>query len=312
MIRASNFLTILTNKDRCRLWFLGRGIWPYHAPGKENKALRGGMPPLHGQTNDYIHWEAVPSLRQTSAQVKVIGNRGSVPLHLTLNRPREEDTMMAILVRGKSCPRCRNIERHRLRRSFWMRLLPGSRYYLCENCEVKFVSLFDLFSLHWPFGSVAWDAQPHPDHQPSPPMSFSNGNPPTLPWIYRHCFAGCFVFHLLCLSQHFSISRNISKAEWVRCKTTSIWAAHLHESLPWEGPTWRCGASLTRALPIKWCDYDRCGLASPWPLSQKYFWGNSRETFWLYCQIYFQEAYVQGEIVVHPATPTPTLDWREK
>ena len=40
-----------------------------------------------------------------------------------------------------------------------MRLLPGSRYYLCENCEVKFLSVLDLFSTHWPFGSVARKAE---------------------------------------------------------------------------------------------------------------------------------------------------------
>ena len=72
-----------------------------------------------------------------------------------LERPLEEDIMMAIFSRGKSCPQCRNIARHRIRRSFWMRLLPGSRHYLCENCEGKFLSVFNAFSVHWPFGSLA-------------------------------------------------------------------------------------------------------------------------------------------------------------
>jgi hypothetical protein len=72
-----------------------------------------------------------------------------------LKRPLAEDTMMTIFVRGKSCPQCRNIARHRIRRSFWMRLLPGSRHYLCENCEAKFMSVFKVFSVHWPFESLA-------------------------------------------------------------------------------------------------------------------------------------------------------------
>jgi hypothetical protein len=63
--------------------------------------------------------------------------------------------MMAILIRGKLCLKCRNMALHPIRRSFWMRLLPGSRYYLCETCEVKFLSVLELFSIHWPFGSVA-------------------------------------------------------------------------------------------------------------------------------------------------------------
>jgi hypothetical protein len=44
--------------------------------------------------------------------------------------------------------------------------------------------------------------------------------------------------------------------------------------------------SLDRACMKMWCllnrdsanrcrEYDRCGVASPWPMSQKYFWGNS-------------------------------------
>jgi len=32
---------------------------------------------------------------------------------------------------------------------------------------------------------------------------------------------------------------------------------------------------LNRDSPNKWLKYDRCGVAFPWPMSQKYFWGNS-------------------------------------
>jgi hypothetical protein len=62
---------------------------------------------------------------------------------------------MGIFIRGKACPKCGGIERHRIRRSFWMRFLPGSRYYLCEHCEVKFFSVLDLVSINWPFRAVA-------------------------------------------------------------------------------------------------------------------------------------------------------------
>ncbi|MGB6928420.1 MAG: hypothetical protein WBH05_04290, partial [Syntrophobacteria bacterium] len=59
-----------------------------------------------------------------------------------------------IFIRGKACPKCGGSDRHRIRRSIWMRFLPGSRYYLCEHCEVEFFSVLDLVSINWPFGKL--------------------------------------------------------------------------------------------------------------------------------------------------------------
>jgi hypothetical protein len=36
-----------------------------------------------------------------------------------------------------------------------MRLIPKSKYYLCEHCDGKFISVDDSFSLYWPFGQAA-------------------------------------------------------------------------------------------------------------------------------------------------------------
>ena len=66
-----------------------------------------------------------------------------------------KDHIMGIFIRGKACPKCGGIDRHRIRRSFWMRFLPGSKYYLCEHCEAKCFSLLELISINWPFGAVA-------------------------------------------------------------------------------------------------------------------------------------------------------------
>jgi hypothetical protein len=66
-----------------------------------------------------------------------------------------KDHIMGIFIRGKACPKCGGIDRHRIRRSFWMRFLPGSKYYLCEHCEAKFFSVLELVSINWPFGAVA-------------------------------------------------------------------------------------------------------------------------------------------------------------
>ncbi|MGD8775853.1 MAG: hypothetical protein PVF76_01700 [Syntrophobacterales bacterium] len=62
---------------------------------------------------------------------------------------------MAILISGKTCPKCKGMDRQRIRRSFWMRFLPGSKYYICEHCNAKFLSIFELYSFYWPFGAVA-------------------------------------------------------------------------------------------------------------------------------------------------------------
>ena len=63
---------------------------------------------------------------------------------------------MSILVVTKKCPKCESVERYRIRRSLWMRLIPKSRYYLCDQCAGKFISVNGSFSFYWPFGQSAW------------------------------------------------------------------------------------------------------------------------------------------------------------
>ena len=41
---------------------------------------------------------------------------------------------------GEACPKCRGLTLHRIRRSFWMRLIPTSRHYLCHHCRHRFIS----------------------------------------------------------------------------------------------------------------------------------------------------------------------------
>ena len=62
---------------------------------------------------------------------------------------------MSILVINKKCLKCDSVERYRIRRSLWMRLIPESKYYLCELCDEKFISVDDSFSIYWPFGKAA-------------------------------------------------------------------------------------------------------------------------------------------------------------
>ena len=37
------------------------------------------------------------------------------------------------------CPNCRSEYRERMHRRWWMRLLPGSRYYRCKDCHREYI-----------------------------------------------------------------------------------------------------------------------------------------------------------------------------
>ena len=67
---------------------------------------------------------------------------------------------MSILLTAKRCPKCESLERYRIRRSLWMRLIPKTKYYLCEHCDGKFISISDSLSFYWPFGEAVWGALP--------------------------------------------------------------------------------------------------------------------------------------------------------
>jgi hypothetical protein len=65
-----------------------------------------------------------------------------------------EGSEMGILVRGKACPKCKDSDRHRITRSTWMRLIPGTKYYQCVHCRSKYLFIREAFSISWPFGKT--------------------------------------------------------------------------------------------------------------------------------------------------------------
>ncbi|QTE21778.1 hypothetical protein [Polaribacter cellanae] len=38
----------------------------------------------------------------------------------------------------KACPRCKSVSRHRMRRKGIARLIPRSKAYACDNCNVEY------------------------------------------------------------------------------------------------------------------------------------------------------------------------------
>ena len=47
---------------------------------------------------------------------------------------------MANLKSGDACPKCREGEVYRVRRRDWMRWLPSSKYYKCDDCGGRFLT----------------------------------------------------------------------------------------------------------------------------------------------------------------------------
>ena len=45
---------------------------------------------------------------------------------------------LALLPQSLICPSCQGVEIRRVTRKLWMRLIPGSRHYLCRNCNRHF------------------------------------------------------------------------------------------------------------------------------------------------------------------------------
>jgi hypothetical protein len=41
---------------------------------------------------------------------------------------------------SEACPKCRGLTTYRIRRKFWMRLIPTSRHYLCRHCRHQFIA----------------------------------------------------------------------------------------------------------------------------------------------------------------------------
>ena len=58
----------------------------------------------------------------------------------------------AIITSGKACPECKSMAGYRIRRRFWMRLVPRSKFYHCEDCGCNYVTVFKRLSFRWGFG----------------------------------------------------------------------------------------------------------------------------------------------------------------
>ncbi len=110
-------------------------------------------------------WCTLEMMQSIYSAVKIAGTNGFIQSPQKRSQPQKNWCMpngaaMSILVINKKCPQCESIERYRLRRSLWMRLIPKSKYYLCDHCDGKFISVDDSFSVYWPFGKAAWGTLP--------------------------------------------------------------------------------------------------------------------------------------------------------
>ena len=47
---------------------------------------------------------------------------------------------MSTAISSEACPKCQEFTLYRIRRNFWMRLIPTSRHYLCRQCRYQFVT----------------------------------------------------------------------------------------------------------------------------------------------------------------------------
>jgi len=118
-------------------------------------------------------WCSLEMMQSICSAVKIVETDGFIVLPQKRRQSRKNwwlpnGAAMSILVINKKCPKCESIELYRIKRSLWMRLIPKSKYYLCELCDGKFISVDDSFSLYWPFGKAAWVALPplHAAHLP--------------------------------------------------------------------------------------------------------------------------------------------------
>jgi len=50
-----------------------------------------------------------------------------------------EDDYPVIKEFQKKCPKCTDFKHERISRKWWMRLIPGTKYYRCDKCRSKFV-----------------------------------------------------------------------------------------------------------------------------------------------------------------------------
>ena len=56
----------------------------------------------------------------------------------TVKKVRLAMKRLFLLSQNLICPSCQGVETRRVTRKLWMRLIPGSRLYLCRNCNRQF------------------------------------------------------------------------------------------------------------------------------------------------------------------------------
>ena len=49
---------------------------------------------------------------------------------------------MGRMEKGSLCPRCRKGKVYRIRRKDWMRRLPKSKHFRCEDCRAHFLTIY--------------------------------------------------------------------------------------------------------------------------------------------------------------------------
>jgi len=117
-------------------------------------------------------WCTLEMMQSICSAVKIAGTNGFIVSPQQRSQPRKnwwlpDGAAMSILVINKKCPQCESIERYRIKRSLWMRLIPKSRYYMCDHCDGRFISVDDSFSVYWPFGKAAWGSFLSPPMRPT-------------------------------------------------------------------------------------------------------------------------------------------------
>ena len=78
-----------------------------------------------------------------------------------MHHPSSSANHPAVLSDGCLCPVCENESVQRKKRTAWMRLISGSKYYYCEACKARFLQLSNRrwhlhgrtaqFGLNWPW-----------------------------------------------------------------------------------------------------------------------------------------------------------------
>ena len=65
----------------------------------------------------------------------------------TVKKVRLYMKRLALVSQSLICPLCHGVEVRRVTRKLWMRLIPGSRLYVCRNCNRLFANYFSRYKI---------------------------------------------------------------------------------------------------------------------------------------------------------------------